>query len=196
MSNNNFYLSDNIPEVFKCADRIMAEKYPQPVKAKRKKVVPMPDINSNPNIEGPLCVTQEWYDKKSAKKEKKRRKEQREYEIEMIQLVARRDLLRKKLGELNPGKKKDSKRIAAINIELTNIRDDLKMLETQSGLHIDEIDKGTKLGRFIGKIKMKVKKAAKKVKKFCKRNSELILGICSIVLPIIASKLFKIFSKD
>lgn len=192
---NNYYLSDNIPDVFVCADKMMAEKYPQPVKARPKKSVPMPDIDSNPNLEGPLCVTQEWYDKKSSKREKKRRKEQREYEIEMIQLITRRDLLRKKLGELNPGKKKDSKRIAAINIELTNIRDELKMLETQSGLHIDEVDKGTKVGRFIGKMKMKIKKVAKKIKKFYKRNTELIYGVCSIVLPVLVSKLIKLFSK-
>ena len=107
---DGFYLSNDIPEVFKAADAIMAEKYPQPKKVRQPRVVPMPEIKSNPNVEGPLYVTEEWYDKKKAKKEKKLKKEQKEFEIEIIQLIARRDMLRKKLGELNPGKKKDSKK--------------------------------------------------------------------------------------
>ena len=71
---DNYYLSNNIPEVFKIADKMMEEKYPQPKKVKKPRKVPMPDIKSNPNVEGPLYVTEEWYNKKVAKREKKIKK--------------------------------------------------------------------------------------------------------------------------
>lgn len=193
---DNYYLSNNIPEVFKIADRMMEEKYPQPKKVKKPRKVPMPDIKSNPNVEGPLYVTEEWYNKKVAKREKKIKKMQREYEIEMIQLIARRDMLKKKLGELNPGKKKDSKKIAAINIELINIREDLDEITAMSGLNITDIDNGTRLGRFLGRLKIKAKKIWKKTKKFYRRNSELIQGICAIVLPVIGSLIYKAITKS
>ena len=121
---------------------------------------------------------------------------QREYEIEMIQLIARRDMLKKKLGELNPGKKKDSKKIAAINIELINIREDLDEITAMSGLNITDIDNGTRLGRFLGRLKIKAKKIWKKTKKFYRRNSELIQGICAIVLPVIGSLIYKAITKS
>ena len=192
---DQYYLSKDIPEIFKIADEVMAKKYPKPQKAKVKKV-PMPDIHSNPNVEGPLYCTQEWYDKKVAKREKKYRKEKREAEEEVIQLIARRDYLNKKLGELNPGKKKHIKKIAKINIEMENIKDDIQMWKDQYDVNIDQLDKGTKLSRFVGKIKTGFKKAVKKTKKFYRRNAELINGVAAIALPTIISIVVKAITKS
>lgn len=124
---------------------------------------------------------------KSEKEERKRQQRKRECEIEMIQLIARRDMLERKLNELDPGDPKDSRVIAAINIELINIRDELERLSKESGIPISSLNTGTRFGRFMNKVKEKGKRIVKKVKKFYKRNKELIVGIASIVLPFVVS---------
>ena len=192
---DGYYVSSNLPEVFKIADAIVAKEFKSPKFVRQTVEEDMPEIKSSPNIDGPMHVTQEWYDKQKEKKARKREKQKKEMEVEMIQLIARQDMLRRKLKGLDPGKKKDSKKIADINIQLKTISTDLKMLETQSGIHIDELENGTKLGRFVENIKRKIKKTAKKFKKFCKRNSELVFGICSIVLPVIGSFIGKLIFK-
>lgn len=151
----------------------------------------MPTITENRGAEGPLKVTEEWYIAQKQKQERRFVKKKREAEIDMIQLIARKEMLRAKLGELNPAKSKDSKRIAAINIELVNIDNMMAQLEMETGVSPTELDHGTKVGRFLGRLKQRVKKIGKSIKKFYKRNYDLINGLASIVLPIFGSLFLK-----
>lgn len=180
-----------VPEVFRAADRIMEEKI-KPIRVMTMpREIPMPRIEGCPGAIGPVHITEEWYVKKKRQKEIKRAKDKRDSEIEMIQLLARRDMLRCKLGELNPGKKKDSKKIANINIDLKEITAELQMLEEQSGIHLDELDQGTRVGRFLGRIKQNGKMIIKKIKKFYKKNFELVTGLATIIIPVIGTFLLK-----
>lgn len=186
-----YYLSDNIPEIFKIADRAMAKKYPQEKYVTKPKVVPMPDIDSNPNVQGPLRVTEKWYVKKKRRQQINRLKDQTDCQKEMIRLLTRKEELRYKLGTLDISKKKDAKKIASINIELKYIDADIEMLEMQSGIKASELDRGSKLGRFVGKVKMITKKVSKKVKKFFKRHKEVVSAIASVLVPVLGGLIFK-----
>lgn len=193
---NPYYVCSELPEPFKAADLLMAQTYPQPKYIREPREVPMPTITENRGAEGPLKVTEEWYIAQKQKQDRRFMKKKREAEIDMIQLIARKEMLRAKLGELNPAKSKDSKRIAAINIELINIDNMMAQLEMETGISPTELDHGTKVGRFLGRLKQRVKKIGKSIKKFYKRNYDLINGLASIVLPIFGSlflkKIFKI----
>ena len=187
-----FYIDTKAaPSIFKDADREMEKKYPKENRLTKPREIPMPYIDSNPNVPGPLYITEDWYLKKKKKKMIKDAKEKRDIHIEMIQLLARRDMLRIKLGELNPGKKQDSKRIAAINVNLKDINAELEMLSWQYNINLEELDKGTRVGRFIGRMKRKVKKVVKKVKKYWKDNKDFLLNISTIILPVISTFVYK-----
>lgn len=187
----DFYVCSKLPEPFRLADEYMAKKYPQPKTIKKPREVPMPDIKINYGAEGPLKITEKWYVKKKQKQMVERAISQREAEIDMIQYIAKRDMLRRKLAELDPSKKKDSKRIASYNVEIMRLTEEIEQLERQFDISATEIDHGTRVGRFLARCKKGVKKVGKKIKKFCKRNSDLITGIASIVLPVIGSCIMK-----
>lgn len=194
MVKDEYYMCEKVPEIFKIADEQIAarkKKNPTAVKIKQPQVVFQPVIRYNPNIRGPLVCTQEWYDKKKAKQEKKIKKEESKARIDMIRLLGRKDFLRAKLGELNPGKKKDNNKIMKINIELQEIDLELEMISEQSGIHIDALDSGTKVNRILGYLKVKAKKAIKKVKRFYKENRELINTIITFAIPVIGSLIVK-----
>ena len=195
--NEQFYIDlKSVPTVFREADKIMEKRYPVPDKLKEPKEIPMPYIDSNPNVPGPIYVTKDWYFKKKKKQMINKAKEKRDVHIEMIQLLARRDMLRSKLGELDPGKKSDSKKIAAINIDLKDITAELEMLSWQYDIDIKELDKGTRVARFVGRVKRKTRKIVKKFKKFWNENKEFILNIGAVVISAIAPFMVKsLFSK-
>lgn len=158
---------------FRAADILMAERlseqnltYENP-----NKVIPMPNVQQ---------TQQEVWEKA-----------QRLAEIEMIQLITRKEMLKKKLGELDISKAKDAKKIASINIDLMNVDLQIKQLEMQYGISSSEIDQGTRVGRFLGKIKKGFKKIVKKAKKFYKRNFELIYGLAAIFVPVIGGFLLR-----
>lgn len=199
---DKYYLTDNIPEIFKIADKQMAKKYPKPKKAEYKPYVmprsirvKMPDIHSNPNIEGPLYCTQEWYDKQIAKREKKYRKAKQEANEEVVLLLARKEHLNDKLGKLDFAKKKDRKKIAKINIEMENINYDIQMWRDQYDVDVKALDRGTRLSRFIGKTKRLFSKVKKKIKKFYRNNTETINGIIMIAVPSMISMMVKAITK-
>lgn len=187
-----FYLDGSaVPDVFKIADRAMEAEY-KPIKiVTAPREVPMPRIHGCPGAEGPLFVTEEYYTKKKEKMMVKRAKEKKEMELEIIKLLAQRDRIRFKLGELDSTKKSDAKKIVNYNARLRQIERDLSMWETQSGIHIDELDHGSKIGRFLGHLKYGVKKTAKKIKKFYHEHRKMIDGLASIILPVIGGLLMK-----
>lgn len=190
---DGYYLSSDIPEIFKAADRAIAKENPQPKYVDMTRTEPKKglEINSNPRVLGPIKMTQDFYDKAVEKRDHKRFKEVKRMRVEMIQLIAEKDMLRSKLAELDPGRKKDSKKIAAINVRLEKVINRIQLLETESGTNAKELDHGTKPARVIGNIKRKVKKTVKKIKKFFKRNEELIVGMASIIMPFVCVVVLK-----
>lgn len=187
-----FYIpGSSVPEVFREADRIMDKKL-RPIKVMTsQREIPMPRIEGCPGAIGPIHITEDWYNEKMKKKEEKRKKERKKAEIEIIKYLAQQDRLRFKLGELDPSKRKNEKKIASINISLKNIEAEIRMLEEQNGIHIDELDRGSKIGRFVGRMKRRFRRIAKKVKRFYRDNTRLIDGIAAIVLPFIGSFIVK-----
>lgn len=113
--------------------------------------------------------------------------ERREIRVDMVNLLAQRDRIKRKLGKLDVGKKKDSMKIAELNIELCAIDDDIKTLENISGEPAPDLNRGSGFRRFVGGVKRKVKKVCNRVKKFFNRNSEAITGISILSLPIVLS---------
>lgn len=192
-----FYLdTKSVPKIFRIADKEMEKEYPPEDRCTEPKVIPMPYIDSNPNVQGPMYVTNDWYYKKKKNKMIENAKEKRDVHIEMMQLIARKDMLRIKLGELDPGKKQDSKRIVAINIEIKDIDAELSMLSWQYGINIEELDKGSRLSRFIGRMKRRVKKIGKKIKRFWEDHSDFILNMGAIILPVVTAFICRlIFNK-
>ena len=192
-----FYIdTKSVPTIFKIADREMEKRYPPNDRMTKPREIPMPYIDSNPNVQGPVYITNDWYYKKKKKKMVEKAKEKRDVHIEMIQLLARKDMLRIKLGELDPGKKQDSKKIAAINVDIKDIDAELEMLSWQYGINIEELDKGSRLGRFIGRLKRNVKKVVKQVKKFCEEHSEFLINLGAIILPVVATFVCKLIFKE
>ena len=190
MYGQQFYISSdsNIPYVFREADRIMAEKHKNdPEIVKEPIVVPMPFIKGCPGANGPIVVTKDWYVKTEKNRLASLGKEKRIMQQEMMDLLARRDRIRAKLGELNPAKKEDSKQIVKLNIKLKDIQAELEMLQDQSHVDLNELDHGTRFDRFIGRIKNFFRRIGKAIKKFFNKNKEVILGVTSVIAPVVIS---------
>lgn len=133
-----------------------------------------------------------------AKALRKKQKEEREYEerkqraeIAAIELMARKEYLLNKLDTMDFSKKKSSSKIADINIELKSIDYELNRLRTEYGIEIKEINNGSKVKRFFRSVKSKFHKIGKKIKKFMKNNSELIIGLSSVILPVVGGIIYK-----
>lgn len=190
---SQIYLGSNTPEVFRIAAEQVAAENPRKEYVKKPYHVPMPTIHSNPNVEGPIHMTKDEYERQKIKQQKKQEKKTREAEVEIIQYLAREDMIRSKLAKLDPCKKKDSKKIAAYNIELKNIRANIEMLQEQYNIKINELDHGNKISRFLGRMKRKVQRVWKKVKKWFKRNEEVVVGVLGIAGPAILAAIFGAF---
>lgn len=187
-----FYIPGSaVPDVFRKADRIMDKKL-RPLKVMTApREIPMPRIEGCPGAIGPIHITEDWYNEKMKKKEEKKAKDRKKAEIEIIKYLAQQNRLRFKLGELDPSKKKNEKKIASINITLKNIEAEIRMLQEQNGISISELDRGSKIGQFVGRMKRRLKKIAKKVKKFYRDNTHLIDGLAAIILPFVGSFIIK-----
>ena len=185
-----FYISpdSNIPYPFREADRIMTELHKNdPEPAWEPIVVPMPFIKGCPGANGPVIVTKDWYVKTEKKRLANRSKDRRIMQEEMMELLVRRDRIRAKLGTLDPCKKEDGKMIVKLNIKLRDIQAELEMLQDQSTIKLEELDHGTRFDRFVGRIKNFFRRIGKSIRKFFERNKEVILGVASVVAPVIIS---------
>lgn len=181
-----------VPDIFRIADQEMKRRYPEDQRPHRApRILPMETIQSNPNIRGPLSVTQEYTDNWNRSKAEEKQKKHHDYERDLIKKLAERERLRSKLTELDPSKKKQSRKIAAFNVQLKNLESSIKQIQKDSGINMDTLDYGTKLGRFWSKLKKKGKKLLKKIKKFYKDNQGLIEGVLAVVIPIVGSLLCK-----
>lgn len=182
----DFYLpGSTVPEVFLEADRQMNARNRKEKTITEPKVVKMPFIHGTPGVEGPLVVTEDWYIKEEKKRLAKNAKTKKEMQVEMMRLIAQRDRLNIKLGQLDPGKKKDSKKIVYINIKLKDIDAELKMLQEQSHINLDELDHGTKFSRYVGYFKRKLHQIGKKIKKFYHKYEEPITALITVAIPMV-----------
>ena len=188
---DGYYIGDNIPEIFLLAD--------EKIKSNRKEN-DHDNCDKSTKKEKKEKINKKKSDKETKKKDKKKNetkkekvkiKSKKEYEIEIIQLLSRMELYTRKLEKLDPGKRKDSAKIANYNIEIRNIKARLDELEMESGIVINDLTVGTKLGRFWVKVKRIGKKIKKKSKKFFKHNQELVIGIIAIAAPVISAIIAK-----
>ena len=178
---DEYYLGDNIPEIFRIADDVIKNKNTTKKNKKDNKNKKSKDKTDNKDKKNK--------DKKNEKKESKINvKTPKEYEIEIIQLLARMEYTTRELEKLNPGKRKDAVKIAALNVELRNMK--LK-LEDESGIKINELEIGTRFGRFMMKLKSIGRTIKKKAKKFFKHNQELVTGMIAIIAPVISMIILK-----
>ena len=192
MNNKNFYMKGStIPKSFLSDDKMVVNQYMNnPIPITKSIDVKVPFIEERSNKK-PLIITDDWYIKQKKASIIKQAKDSKITQIEIMQILANRDVLRGKLGKLDPSNKRDSKKIVAINIQLKDLEAELKMLQELSGIDINQLDHGTRLGRFVGRFHRIIRKAKKKIKKFYKNNKELINGLSMIILPTIGSFIIK-----
>lgn len=187
-----YYLDPaSVPEIFKIADQEMEKYYKKEKIVTKPREIPMPRIEGRYGANGPVFITEDWYLEMKRKQQTEQARDRRDMEVRMMKLLANKERLRFKLGELDPSKKQDSKKIVAINVKLKDIAAELQMLEMQSGIHLDELDSGSKLGRFSGMLKQKWKKLRKKIKKFYRRHEYVLNTVASIILPIFGGFMIK-----
>lgn len=125
----------------------------------------------------------------------RKEEEKKQAEVDIIQLIARRDYLKGQLSKLNPYKRKDAIKIATINVELNNIEQAMQTLRNEYGIQRREIEQGSWASRTFNKIKTKVGNFWRKAKKFVKKNLEVILGVASIIVPFVGSIIVNIIKK-
>lgn len=184
----------NVPEIFRIADAI-AEKERMVERSKivtrKARVIPMPTIESNPNIEGPLYVTEEYKEKFRKEKTQQKKKEKREYEKEILECLGKKERLQYKLSRLDKRKKKDCKKAIAIEFQLRDLDEKIEDLQKESGIRLDKQSKDSKLGKIWGRVKSVVATAIKAVKKFFKKHTDAIEGVLMVALPVIGASIFK-----
>jgi len=196
-----------VPEIFKEADQRLRREFPVDYKKKPSRVVPMPTIKSS-STRGPLSVDEEFT--KVRKKEmaddnasrmvvlkklekEKEKKSKKEYEDEIIALLAKKTRLQYKLSDLSPRKKKESKKIAYFNSRIRDIDDRIKDAQKESGINLDKIELGSKLHRFWNAIKKKVKKFTEAIKNFYYANEETCMTCLLVIIPAILMSITRSF---
>ena len=192
---DRFFLTEDIPEIFKIGMAQVDARFPKPLDTIRTPIkVPMPTIESNPNVLGPIKVTRKWYVEEKQKLMMEKSQTKAEAEMTVIQLLAQRERVQSMLAKLDPSKKKDSKKIAALNCKLDVIDRNLAGYRAQYGIDIENLDHGSRVGRWMGRVKKKIKKIVKKVKRFCKNyKEEIIAGLTalgSFIFAVFTHKLF------
>lgn len=182
------YVSDSGRNIFEAADMTYktkraekAEDSSKKEKKERSKQQTKVKAKKKPN------TADNFLKQEAEKLERKKARKRKEYECEMIRLLARREYIVANLNRLDPRKKKDAKKIAALNAELIWIEKQIGKLEEESGLERIQLKSGTKRGRFFWKVKRRLKKIWKKTKSFCKENAEVIVSVIAVALPSIIS---------
>lgn len=170
-------------------DRVKEEylkrKQEKEAQQKRNTVeIPIPFIEGD-GTKGPIYISKDWYVKKKKKKIKKNAKESKAVQIELMQALAKRDKVLKKLAALDPIKKKDSKKIVKLNIKLKDLELEIDALQRQVGTDLNELNHGTKWQQRWESFKKKIKKVGKSIKKWYKSNKEIIWAVASAVVPAV-----------
>lgn len=184
----------NVPEVFRIADVLtekerMAER--SKITTRKPRIVSMPTIDSNPNIQGPLYVTDDFKENFWKQKIQQKKKDKREYEKDLLECLGKKERLEYKLSRLDTRKKKDNKKAIAIRFQLRDLDEKIEDIQKESGICLDKTDSQSKLGKIWGRVKSFVVKTYKKVKKFFKKHSDAIEGILMVALPVIGTAIFR-----
>ena len=148
--------------------------------------IPMPFIHGD-GRKGPLYVTNDWYVKKKKKQIIKNAKEKKIIQCDIMEAVAKLERVNIKLAQLNPGKKKDAKKIARLNIKKRDLELEIDTLQKECGVEIESLYKGSKWRRRWESFKKKIKKGWKKFKRWFSDNKELIFGFLAVAIPGIIS---------
>jgi hypothetical protein len=191
-----YYLSHNqadIPEVFLEVDEYMRAKYPKPDKVKEVYEVPMPKIDTN--LEGPIYCTRAWYEREKLQKQLRYKRALNDAELSVCQLLAQKDMLRIKIGKLNPEKKRDAREIGVLNYKIRCIDEELEAYRLQYEIDVEHLDKGSRLWRFTTRLKKNVKKVVKKVRTFIEDHQDTIEAIIATLIPIGAGVICKLIGK-
>lgn len=183
--------TDKKSKVKKVSAKKKKELTPEQIKAKEERKAQR-EAQRRAEMEAEIEAERQREAAKEAKRQERRKKE---YEIELINLLAKQKFLKARLEEMNPGKEKDAKRIAAFNIELLNIEERINRIQVESGIYLDKLEEGSRVKKFFIKVKTKCKKAVTKVKKFFTKNKEMVIGLASVVLPFIGGCIFKMFAR-
>ena len=182
-----FYLTEDIPEIIKLGQQHVDRLYPDPEEVVRRPIkVEPPMIHSNPNVHGPLKATKKWYTQEKQKAMCQYAETKAEAERETFHLW------RKNLSTLDPTKRKDVKRIAALNCRLNVISTYLESYQVQYGLDIKELEYGSKVKRFLNKGKQKVKKFEKKVKKTLNAHTDIVTAVASAATAVFVAVFTKL----
>ena len=178
------------PEIYMDVNHRVVDNRPADKKVKGEVFVEMPFIKGTG--EKPVVVTEDWYVKKEKKRRAKKSRDRRDIRMEMIDLLTKRDRIVHKLSQLDPTKKKNSKKIRKLNALVRDIDAQLTMLSSQGGIPIEELERGSKLQRTWRHVKKFFKKQAKKAKRWLRDNSETVAIVGSVVLPIFGSLIIKL----
>lgn len=125
------------------------------------------------------------------KEERKAAERKREAEAAIIELVTRKEYLINKLDTINIKKKKNASKISEMKIELKDIDIEINRLKNEFNIYVEDTEDESKIKRGFRRFKSKMSRAGKKIKKFFNKNSELILGLSSVILPVFAGMITK-----
>lgn len=189
-SDDDDYDDDAVTAVKKAMKKSKKKK-----EKKKKKTVDIAAVKAvrKDDMEAVKMASAEKARKRAEKKRAEYERARHQAEIDIIQLQARRDYLTAALGKLVPGKKKDTIKIVNINVELRNIDATIVDLQTKYGIQVANINRGSKFSRFCNSVKRGAKRVFNKVSKFCNRHKETIIGLTSIILPVVGSMIASVF---
>lgn len=116
-----------------------------------------------------------YYNKKKISGDKN--KQRKKYQFEMMELMLQKERIVDKIKSFVPIKDKDYKKLNKWYADIKNIDAELKFLEMESEIYIDDVFNGSKFERYKIKQQRRFKKIKRKVKRFYKENKHAICEI-------------------
>lgn len=141
--------------------------------------------NDKGEIVGDFIITDEFGAKERIEKIAKKRKKDEKNKQRTYKLLAKKEFILKRLASMSLTKKKHIDEVAELNYKIEMIDWELKKIKEESGIDYLKIQHGSKIQQLMAYVAKKLKK----IKKFFVRNwptiQNFIIGIGSVVLPII-----------
>lgn len=160
------------------------------------KKVPMPYIHGNED--GPIIVTEDWYVEAQKEWIANVKDDVKEFRLELMELLMKRDRCNYQLGLINPLSKKGIKKRLKLMEEIEDINAQIQMYKKMSGWTSEKLHQGFWFARAIRFMKDRWKEAKKKIEKFYDKHEKVINKFAAIALPIviggIVNKIAGVFS--
>ncbi len=191
----NYYLDENIPNIFKIADEYVNKSEE---KEEKSKILQMPKRKKDPHLKKEKKNFQKQKNHENKKVHKHMEQEQvsiDEIKNEIINLLYIKDEFKDKLKRLNINTKKGYRKSVEIIRILKEIDNELETLSNKYRLSIETLKRKSGWGRFKSRVKRKANYQFKKIKKIWKRNKEMFVGIASVIIPAIGSLILKKITK-